>query len=122
MIMKALAWVLVLLSLAACAGNGAGAAPVLQGSSATVAPSVEHGKMLFRNNGCVTCHVNNRVPGDSGVVKFGAPNLTGYSDDSAFLRRWLADPSGVKPGTGMPNLHLSAAEIEDLIAFLNEPR
>ena len=50
------------------------------------------------------------------------PELTNYTNDPAFLRRWLADPPAARPGTNMPNLNLSPAEIEDLIAFLNEPR
>ncbi len=28
----------------------------------------------------------------------------------------------VKPGTAMPDLNLSATEIESLVVFLNEPR
>jgi cytochrome c1 len=48
----------------------------------------------------------------------GAPNLTVYDPDPAFLRVWLRDPSAVKPGTLMPNLYLSDTEIEMLITFL----
>jgi cytochrome c1 len=52
----------------------------------------------------------------------GAPNLTDYTNDPVFLRRWLADPAAVKPGTPMPDLDVAPEEIEDLIAFLNAPR
>lgn len=38
--------------------------------------------------------------------------------DAVFLRRWLSDPSAVKPGTDMPTLGLQPAEIDALIAFL----
>jgi len=121
--MKVLAWLLVLLLLVACAGAGSptspDAAPI---TPDTVAEPVERGRVLFRNKGCVTCHVNDRVEGEGGVLGFEAPNLTNYTNDPAFLQRWLADPPAVRPGTQMPNLRLSAAEIEDLIAFLNEPR
>ena len=77
---------------------------------------------MFRNKGCVTCHVNTRVEGRTGVLGPIGPNLTGYTNAPDFLRRWLANPSAVRSGTQMPNLRLSEAEIEDLIVFLNEPR
>jgi cytochrome c2 len=35
------------------------------------------------------------------------------------LRRWLENPPAVKAGSKMPDLGLSAEEIERLIAFLN---
>lgn len=87
--------------------------------------SAEEGKALFLAKGCATCHVHAAVP-TSYRVSVG-PDLTQYTNSPEFLRRWLADPQSVKPqaapafgpsGT-MPNLHLSPAEIEALIAFLN---
>jgi mono/diheme cytochrome c family protein len=77
---------------------------------------------LFRNKGCATCHVNNRVDGASGVLGPSAPDLTAYRNSPEFLRPWLADPKQVRPNAVMPDLRLTAAEIDDLIAFLNEPR
>lgn len=131
--MKVLALLLAGLLLAAC--SGAGPTPTPQAvdvvSNSVAAPDAaaatqltpaEQGRALFRNKGCVTCHLNRRVEGESRVMDFGAPNLTDYSNDPDFLRRWLTNPSAVRPGTRMPNLHLSADEIESLIAFLNEPR
>lgn len=77
------------------------------------------GAALFLDKGCVSCHENSRVEGNtlSGV----GPDLTHYSNDAAFLRRWLADPNAVRPGTPMPTLPLSGAEIEALVAFLGAP-
>ena len=47
------------------------------------------------------------------------PNLTNYAKASPeFLRTWLKDPASLKPKTEMPNLKLSEAEIESLVAFL----
>jgi cytochrome c1 len=77
--------------------------------------------MLFRNKGCVTCHANARVEGKTGLLAVG-PDLTTYRNEPEFLRAWLADPKALRPDTPMPNFDLSAAEIEALIAFLNEPR
>ena len=78
------------------------------------------GQQLFVAKGCVTCHVNNKVENTyiSWVVS-GAPDLTNYSASVEALRSWLKDPAAVKPATWMPNLHLTDAEIEALIAFIN---
>jgi cytochrome c2 len=90
-------------------------------SGAAAAQAIERGRALFRNKGCVTCHVNDRVSGQTGAFAIG-PNLTAYRNDPAFLRQWLADPRAVRPATEMPDLGLTAGEIDDLVAFLSEPR
>jgi cytochrome c oxidase subunit 2 len=57
------------------------------------------------------------------------PNLTHVYSRSGFagdtfdmtppnLAMWLHDPPGVKPGSKMPNLGLSASEINSLVAYL----
>ena len=35
----------------------------------------------------------------------------------ATLARWLADPEAIKPSSHMPNLHLSSAQVSDLVAY-----
>ena len=56
----------------------------------------------------------------------GAPPFarTVARDDvnNALLRRWLADPQSVRPGTLMPALGLSEADIEHVLAYLYELR
>lgn len=79
--------------------------PRMQAAPATT------GQALFVAKGCASCH-------DRGLN--GAPNLTVYKPDAAFLRRWLADPAAVRPDTLMPDLPLSDAEIDALIAYLAE--
>ncbi len=84
---------------------------------------VEVGQALFLAKGCVMCHQHAAVSeARKNFAEFSiGPNLTTLSAISAnpdFLRRWLKDPSAVKPGTEMPTLGLSEAEIEALIAFL----
>ncbi|MCX6020180.1 MAG: c-type cytochrome, partial [Chloroflexi bacterium] len=79
------------------------------------------GRVLFRDKGCVTCHVNGRVEGQTGWIRQG-PDLTNYVGDPAFLRTWLANPPAVRPATLMPNLGLSQSEIADLTAFLAPAR
>ncbi|HYN87071.1 MAG TPA: c-type cytochrome [Ardenticatenaceae bacterium] len=112
---------LLALTLTGCALGSAGGTS-RAASTATPAASAEEGRVLFRNKGCIGCHVNERVEGPRGMAAGFGPDLTDYSNDADFLRRWLDDPQAVRPGTEMPEIDLSEAEIEDLIAFLNEPR
>ncbi len=87
---------------------------------ATRLAEFERGRRLFVAKGCLTCHVHGQVEG-SGVVAVG-PDLTERRFAAAYLRRWLANPAAAAqtaaPAT-MPNLRLSPAEIESLIAFIN---
>jgi mono/diheme cytochrome c family protein len=82
--------------------------------------SVEYGRQLFFAKGCIGCHRHAAVPLGGQFLPTGPPNLTDYDPDPAFVRRWLADPQAVRPGTEMPDLDLSEEEIEALIAFLDE--
>src|SRR5436309_965900 len=97
----------------------------LPGRTSSAPGDAERGKVLFLAKGCAACHVNGKIAGRTGEYAFGypnpgpAPDLTGYTNDPALLRRWLRDPAAVKAGTAMPNLGLSDDEIADLIAFLN---
>src|SRR5262245_22614196 len=96
------------------------APPAIPTSRSAPAADAAYGKALFSAKGCVTCHHHDAVAG-SGIFggEYGAPDLTAHHLDAAYLRRWLKDPSAVKPGTEMPTLGLSDEEIEGLIAFLN---
>jgi cytochrome c oxidase subunit 2 len=58
------------------------------------------------------------------------PDLTHFKSRSVFagaifenndnnLRLWLANPPQEKPGSVMPNLHLSADQINQLVAYLD---
>jgi mono/diheme cytochrome c family protein len=79
----------------------------------------ETGRQLFLAKGCVVCHVNERaMEGASEYsIDFG-PNLTRFPADPAYLTRFLESPAAAKPGAEMPDLDLSAGEIEALTAFL----
>jgi cytochrome c oxidase subunit 2 len=75
---------------------------------------------------CITCHTIQGTPAQ-GIA---APNLTHFASrecmvgclldnqDSADIARWLRDPPAVKPGSFMPNYHLSEDQIQDLVAYL----
>ncbi|MGH2364214.1 MAG: c-type cytochrome, partial [Chloroflexota bacterium] len=75
--------------------------------------------------GCTGCHMAPGVPGSATV----GPNQAHYAvraktaggtlpNTPANTEKWLTNPPAVKPGTDMPNLGLSPAEIKDLTAFL----
>lgn len=96
------------------------------------------GYQVFLNKGCVQCHTvrfddeaaSNIVPPET----FNGPDLTHFASRSVFagaslpeegetfdaaLKRWLANPPEVKPGSFMPNLALTEAEIDSLIVWLD---
>lgn len=125
--MSSRGWCIVMLLLAGCMGappegvpSEIGSVSEIVASSQKVAELAERGRVLFRIKGCVTCHINERVEGASGLLGSIGPNLTHYSNDPEFLQRWLTDPRAVRSDTVMPNLRLSVEEIESLIAFLNQ--
>jgi len=94
--------------------------PVAGGSADLVA-----GAQVFKTAGCAGCHAITGI--SDGVV---GPNLTHFKSRSVFagaifantdnnLRLWLANPPKEKPGSVMPNLNLSADQIDNLVAYLD---
>ncbi len=95
--------------------------PTKDASSKSIS-QVELGQQLFVAKGCITCHVNAKVPNSYDywtINPEGATNLTNFSASPELLRIRLKDPSAAKSDTQMPNLGLTEAEIEALIAFIN---
>lgn len=85
------------------------------------------GQQVYLNAGCTQCHVIDGVWDIQGDRI--APNLTHFASRNVFagaaltnneenLKKWLANPPEIKPGTFMPNLELTEAEINALIAYL----
>jgi len=70
------------------------------------------------NQMCVACHSLGGQGGDVG------PALDGIGDRMTQdeLEVWLTDPAAVRPGTAMPDLPLSEAQIRELSAFLHTLR
>lgn len=70
------------------------------------------------NQMCVACHALN---GNGGQV---GPSLDGVGArlERQFIEKWLRDPAEVKPGTTMPKLPLSDADITELAAFLSQQK
>ncbi len=136
-------WVAVIVMLA---GSGRAAEPVVaytiaDGSeitaSLTGAPGVAaRGRALYGGEaraGCPACH---GVPGSAGEAA-SVPDLAGVGGrlSAAAIRLWIVAPMAIDPETGMPPFYaagrrngaedplyggpaLTAAEIEDLVAYL----
>ncbi len=95
------------------------------------------GYQVFVNKGCVQCHAI-RFDDDEASINiarelFNGVDLTHFGSRDVFagaalpeegetkdeaLKRWLADPPSVKPGSFMPNLALTEQEIDALIVWL----
>ena len=97
----------------------------------------EAGLQVFQNKGCVQCHTVRFDDAEASNIidpgAFNGPDLTHFASRDTFagatlpeegesyeaaLKRWLADPPNVKPGSFMPNLALTEQEIDDLMAWL----
>jgi cytochrome c oxidase subunit 2 len=96
-----------------------------QAPVATMNGAAAQGEQVFLNGACIGCHT---IDGTKAQGKVG-PNLTHLASRNIFaggimqtnradLSTWLADPQKVKPGTLMPNLHLSQDQINQLVTFL----
>ncbi len=83
------------------------------------------GAEIFAKGQCVACHTIEGTPGKGTI----GPNLTHVGSRTTIaagilpnapeaLARWLHDPPGVKPGSLMPNLALSDADVTALVAYL----
>ncbi len=66
------------------------------------------------------CHAHTET---NNIREFGVdmgPDLTHLTASPDYLRLWLKDPLAAKSTAQMPNLELSNAEIDMLIAFIND--
>jgi nitric oxide reductase subunit C len=88
-------------------------------NSAAITPEVRKGQEVWHAKNCTNCHTL------LGEGAYHAPDLTKITQHrgAAYLRQFLADPtkffSEERDRRIMPNLNLSAEEIEGLIAFLD---
>ncbi len=95
-------------------GPKAQAAPASTAPTSTASTATTIAVPTMFSTVCISCHA---LDGKGGVV---GPALDGVSTrySEAELRAWLADPQSVKPGTAMPNLSLSDADLDSLTTFL----
>lgn len=80
----------------------------------STASPLEIGRRVFEAYDCYACH---RI-GDRG--RFIGPDLTwiGFRKSETWERAWLANPDAFKPGTFMPDFHLSSAAATALAGYL----
>ena len=95
-------------------------------AKAPTEPLAQEGAQVFQQR-CTACHA---VAGTSANGKTG-PNLTHFGsrqtlaagllpNSPSHVARWLQNPQAVKPGSLMPNLGLSEAEVQALTAYLQQ--
>src|SRR5262249_53337971 len=87
------------------------------------------GKRVFETTACLNCHA---VGGTIGNGRFG-PDLThlmsrktiasGAADNThEMLRLWVQNPDAIKPGSLMPAMKLSDADLDALVRYLETLR
>lgn len=87
------------------------------------------GRRVFETTACVNCHA---VGGTNGTGRFG-PDLThlmsrrtiaaGAAENTAEnLRLWIQSPDAIKPGSLMPAMKLSEADLDALVRYLQTLR
>ena len=87
---------------------------VPQSTSGDVVAEIQRPKVY--NQLCIACH---SLGGQGGTV--GPPlDDVGSRRDYDNLVKWLTDPQKMKPGTLMPKLPLSPANITELASFLSQ--
>jgi cytochrome c oxidase subunit 2 len=91
--------------------------------------SASPGRRIFETTACINCHT---VRGTAANGRFG-PDLThlmsratlasGAAENTAEnLRVWLTDPDAIKPGSLMPAMKLSDAELDALVRYMQSLR
>src|ERR1700719_1288458 len=87
------------------------------------------GRHVFETTSCVNCHA---VGGTNGTGRFG-PDLThlmsrrtiaagAAENTNDNLRLWIQNPDAIKPGSLMPAMKLSDADLDSLVRYLETLR
>jgi cytochrome c oxidase subunit 2 len=87
--------------------------------------SVEAGRRVFERSACMNCHAVGGTPADG---RFG-PDLThlmrratiaaGAAENTPDnLRLWIQNPSAIKPGSLMPAMKLSDADLNSVVSYM----
>jgi cytochrome c oxidase subunit II len=97
--------------------------PAVEDTSAIV------GRRVFESNACMNCHA---VAGTAADGRFG-PDLTHLMSRTTIaagaaqnthdnLRLWIQDPSAIKPGSLMPSMKLSDADLDAVVSYMETLR
>ncbi len=100
-----------------------------QQQPAALDASVTAGKRVFETTACINCHA---IRGTVADGRFG-PDLThlmsrqtiasGAAENTkANLRLWIQKPDAIKPGSLMPAMQLSDADVDALVGYLETLR
>lgn len=80
---------------------------------------------LIIQYGCPTCHVIRGVPGAVGKVGPSLQSLPQRSylagrlpNSTENLQLWLMHPQSIEPGVAMPDMGISAADAQQIAAYL----
>lgn len=87
------------------------------------------GRLVFESTACINCHA---VTGTIADGRFG-PDLThlmsrttiasgAAENNHANLRLWIENPDAIKPGSLMPAMKLSDADLDALVAYMESLR
>jgi cytochrome c oxidase subunit 2 len=90
---------------------------------------VSAGRHMFETTACINCHA---VAGTAATGRFG-PDLTHMMSRSTIasgaaentpekLRLWIQNPDAIKPGSLMPSMKLSDADLDALVRYLETLR
>jgi cytochrome c oxidase subunit 2 len=97
----------------------------LGGQGTAAATKGGDGERVFLANICVNCHTvrGTTAAGTAGpdLTHMGARETIGAGvlpNDVGHMRAWLADPQRYKPGSLMPRVTLSDADLDALAAYL----
>ena len=91
--------------------------------------NVTAGRRVFETTACINCHA---IAGTVADGRFG-PDLThlmsrqtiasGAAENTqANLRLWIQNPDAIKPGSLMPAMKLSDADLDALVRYLQTLR
>jgi cytochrome c oxidase subunit II len=87
------------------------------------------GRQIFETTACVNCHT---IGGTNGTGRFG-PDLTHLMSRSTLgagaaentpenLRLWIQNPDSIKPGSLMPAMKITDADLDALVRYLETLR
>ena len=100
-----------------------------QQHSAVIDEKVSAGRRVFETTACINCHA---ISGTAATGRFG-PDLThlmsrhtigsGAAENTPQnLRLWVQNPDAIKPGSLMPAMKVSDADLDALVAYLETLR
>jgi len=91
--------------------------------------SVTRGRQVFEHTACINCHTVSGTPADG---RFG-PDLTHLMSRTTIaagatentpenLRLWIQNPDAIKPGSLMPAMKLSDADVDAVVKYMETLR